>query len=110
MRSNTTQLMSSWASLVAQSVKKVKAAQSCPNLCDPGNRCPPGSSVHGIFQASILKWVAIPHSRGSSQPESLVSPALAGRFFIIVPHEKPLFSGCDSNNIICSNTDGPGDN
>ena len=29
---------------------------------------PPGSSVHGIFQARILEWVAIPFSKGSSQP------------------------------------------
>ena len=31
---------------------------------------PPGSSVHGILQARILEWVAIPFSRGSSQPRS----------------------------------------
>ena len=47
---------------------------------------PPGSSVHGIFQARILEWVAMPSSRGSSQPRdqtqgSLMSPALAGGFF-----------------------------
>ena len=33
--------------------------QSCPTLCDPMNRSPPGSSVHGILQARILEWVAI---------------------------------------------------
>jgi len=39
---------------------------------------PPGSSVHGILQARILEWVAIPFSRGSSQPSdrTQVSPAL----------------------------------
>ena len=45
---------------------------------------PPGSSVHGILQARILEGVAMPSSRGSFQPridpESLMSPALAGRF------------------------------
>ena len=41
-------------------------AQSCPTLCDPKDRSPPGFSVHGILQARILKWVAIPSSRGSS--------------------------------------------
>ena len=41
--------------------------QSCPTLCDPMDLSPPGSSVHEIFQASILEWVAISSSRGSSQ-------------------------------------------
>ena len=43
-------------------------AQLCPTLCDPMDCSPPGSSVHGILQARILEWVAIPFSRGSSQP------------------------------------------
>ena len=34
-------------------------AQSCLTVCDPMDCSPPGSSVHGIFQASILEWVAI---------------------------------------------------
>ena len=38
--------------------------QSCPTLCNPMVCSPPGSSVHGIFQARILEWVAIPYSRG----------------------------------------------
>ena len=44
----------------------------------------PGSSVHGILQARILEWVAIPFSRGSSQPrdQTWVS-CIAGRFFTI---------------------------
>ena len=37
-------------------------------LCDPTGCSPPGSSVHEIFQARILEWVAISFSRGSSQP------------------------------------------
>ena len=45
---------------------KVLVAQSCPTLCDPMDCSPPGSSVHGILQARILEWVAIPFSRGSS--------------------------------------------
>ena len=40
-----------------------------------------GSSVHGILQASTLEWVAMPSSRGSFPPESLLSPALAGGLF-----------------------------
>ena len=38
----------------------------CSTLCDPVDYSPPGFSVHGISQASILEWVAIPFSRGSS--------------------------------------------
>ena len=41
-------------------------AQSCLTFCDPINCSPLGSSAHGIFQARILEWVAIPFSRGSS--------------------------------------------
>ena len=46
--------------------EKVLVAQSCPTLCDFMDYSPPGSSVHGILQARILEWVAIPFSRGSS--------------------------------------------
>ena len=45
----------------------VKLLQSCPTLCDPMDYSLQGSSVHGIFQLRILKWVAMPSSRGSSQ-------------------------------------------
>ena len=41
-------------------------AQSCPTLCDPVDCSPPDSSVHGIFQARILEWVAISSFRASS--------------------------------------------
>ena len=55
-------------------------AQSCRILCDPMNCIPPGSSVYGIFQARILKWVAISSSRESSWPSDQIcifqSPAL----------------------------------
>ena len=47
-------------------VRACSVAQSCPALCDPMNCSLPGSSVHGIFQASILEWVAISFPRGSS--------------------------------------------
>ena len=39
-----------------------KSLQSCPTLCDPIDSSPPGSSVHGIFQARTLEWVAISFS------------------------------------------------
>ena len=39
---------------------KVLVTQLCPTLCDPMDCSPPGSSVHGILQARILEWTAIP--------------------------------------------------
>ena len=45
---------------------KVLSAQSCQTLCNPMDCSSPGSSVHGILQARILEWIAIPFSRGSS--------------------------------------------
>ena len=45
-----------------------KLFQSCPTLCNPMDCSPPGFSVHEILQARILEWVAMPFTRGSSQP------------------------------------------
>ena len=64
---------------------KVKVtAQSCLTLDDLMDCSLPGSSVHGISQARILEKVAIPFSRGSSQPrdQTWVSHT-AGRFFTV---------------------------
>ena len=46
----------------------VKSLQWCLTLCDPMDCSPPGLSVYGILQTGILEWVAMPSSRGSSQP------------------------------------------
>ena len=77
-------------------------AQSCPTLCDPMDCSLPGSSVHGILQARILEWVAMPSSRGPSQPGiepgSLSSPALVGRFFATEPSGKPREGGDTHTN------------
>ena len=51
-----------------------EVAQSCPTLRNPMDCSPPGSSIHGIFQARVLEWGAIAFSRISSYPSS--SPAL----------------------------------
>ena len=40
----------------------VKSLQSCLTLCDPTDKSPPGSAVHGIFQARVLEWGAIAFS------------------------------------------------
>ena len=62
----------------------VLVAQSCPTLGDPMDCSPQCSSVHEIQQARILKWVAIPFSRGSSWPKDRIwVSCIAGRFFTI---------------------------
>ena len=67
-------------------------AKSCPTLCHPLS--PPGSSVHGIFQARILEWVAISFSRGSSRPRDWTHVScvsyMAGRFFTPEPPTSSL--------------------
>ena len=66
----------------SQSVLRV--TQSCPTLCNPMGYSLPGSSIHGILQARILEWVAIPFSRGSSQPRDWTKVScIADRFFTI---------------------------
>ena len=45
-----------------------EVAQSCLTLCDPMDCSLPGSSVHGIFQALVLEWIAISFSSRSSRP------------------------------------------
>ena len=58
-------------------VSEVKVTQSCPTLCDPMDY-----TDHGIVQARILEWVAMPSSRGSSQPRDWTQVShIAGRFF-----------------------------
>ena len=66
-------------------------AQSCLTLCDPTDCSPPGSSVHEIRQAKVLEWVAIPFSRGSSQPrDRTCASCLTDRFFNPCPTWKTL--------------------
>ena len=54
-------------------------AQSYLTLCNPMECSPPGSFVHGIFQARILEWVAISFSRGSSRPRDQTSTSCIAR-------------------------------
>ena len=57
-----------WSDLAACThVHACSVAKSSPTLCDPMECRLPGSSVHGIFQARILEWIAIFFSRGSSR-------------------------------------------
>ena len=67
----------------------VLVAQLSLTLCNPMDCSPPGSSVHGIIQARILKWVAISFSRGSSQPRiEPGSPALQVDSLLTEPPER----------------------
>ena len=67
--------------------------QLCLTSCDPMDGNPPGSSVHGILQVRILEWVAIPFSRGSSQPRDRIQVSrIAGRFFHL-SHQGSLING-----------------
>ena len=64
------------------------------NSCDPMDCSKSGSSVHGILQARIQEWAAVPSSRGSSLLRdwtlTLKSPALANRFLPLAPPGKPF--------------------
>ena len=74
-----------WSDLAAAAApSESEVAQSCPTLCDPMDCSLSGSSVHGIFQARVLEWVAISFSRVSSQSRdrTLVS-CTADRHFTI---------------------------
>ena len=67
-------------SLPLESPVCVLVTPLCLTLCDPMDCSPPGTSVHGILQARILEWVAIPSSRGSSGPRNQ-NPASADGLF-----------------------------
>ena len=69
---------------IGPTAMKVLFTQSCPTLCDPMDCSPPDSSVYGILQAGILKWITIPFSKGSSLPrDQTQASCTAGRFFTI---------------------------
>ena len=73
--------------------EKAKVAQLCLTFSDPMNCSLPGSSVHGILQARLLEWVAVPFSRRSSQPRNKTGVScIAGEFFTIEPPREP--QGC----------------
>ena len=61
---------------------------SCVRLCDPVDCSPPGSSVCGILQERILEWVAMPSSRGSSQPRDQ-TPTLQADSFLLSHGGRP---------------------
>ena len=69
---------------VSVSESESQVAQSCPTLCDPMDCSLPGSSIHGVFQARILEWVAISFSSRSSRPRDWTQVSrIAGRGFTV---------------------------
>ena len=67
---------------------------SVVSLCNPMDFSPSVSSVHGILQARILEWVAMPSSRGFSQPRDRNQVSrTAGLFFTAEPPGKPFLGG-----------------
>ena len=74
-----------------------QSLQLCLTFCNPMECSPPGSSVCGIIQAGILEWVAIPSSRGSSQPKDWTHVSCIGRrgFFTTSTTWEALALLCD---------------
>ena len=71
----------------------MNVTQLCLTLCDPMDCSLSGSSVHGILQARILEWVAVPFSRVSSQPRNWTQFShIRGRFFTIWATREALSS------------------
>ena len=75
-------------SVITNHIVKLQArqaiTQSCPTLCNPMDCSLPGFSVHGVFQARVLEWVAISFSRGSSCPRDPTQVfCIAGRRFTL---------------------------
>ena len=84
--SNSQTQLNNWIELNwNQKVKsESEVTQSCPTLCNPMDCSLSGSSVHGIFQARVLEWVAISFSTGSSRPRDRTQVShIAGRQFTI---------------------------
>ena len=75
---------------------QVQVAQLCLTLCDPTDY-----TVHGILQARILEWVAVPFSRGSSNPGIKPrSPALQADSLPAEPPGKPKITGVHSLSLL----------
>ena len=73
-----------WQIIGKVTLKSVSCSVVCLTLCDPMDCSLPGSSVHGILQAGILEWGAMPSSRGPSQPRDQTQiSCIAGGFFTL---------------------------
>ena len=86
-----------------------KSLQSCPTLYNPMDCSPPGSSVHGILQARVLEWVAMPSSSKSSPPRdrttSPVAPALQTKSLSLSHHRSQFLSHLATNELCGSGSE-----
>ena len=75
-----------------------EVAQLCPTLSNPMDCSPPGSSVHGIFQARVLEWGAIAFSKET--------PGVTGKFGLGIRNEagQRLIEFCQENKLVIANT------
>ena len=74
---------------------KEKVTQSCPTLCNPMD------TVHGILQARILKWVAVPFSRGSCQPRDQTQVSCTAADLYHLNHQgKPKNTGVCCHSLL----------
>ena len=85
-----------------------KSFQLCLTICNPMDCSLPGCSVHGILQARILEWVAMPSSRGSSRPRdwthiSCGSYTGGGFFLKTEPPEKPILDPRTQQKVLNNN-------
>ena len=87
-------LLQALNSLCSGRVKWSEVAQWCLTLCYPMDCSLPGFSIHGIFQARVLEWVAITFSRGSPWPRDWTQVScIAGRCFTLWATRETLWSG-----------------
>ena len=84
-------------SIYSISTTTTKSRQLCLTLCNPMVCSLPGSSIHGILQARILEWVAMPFPRGSSQPKDRICISYVSLLFFGTLHS----DGCIFPFLIC---------
>ena len=80
----------------------LNVTQSSLTICDPKGYSLPGSSIHGIFPARILEWIAIPFSRGTSWPGAWTwVSCITGRVFTVCATREPSSAAGSCYFFIC---------
>ena len=80
--------------------------QLCSTLCDLMDYSTPGSSVHGILHTRILDWVAVPSSRGSSQPRDRTHVSKVWEYISLKYGNAAAAKSLQSCSTLCDPTDG----
>ena len=84
MKFSRLEYRSGWSEVNSLSLSVTLADSLSPTLCDPMDCSLSGSSIHGLFQARVLEWIAISFSRGSSQPRDPTWVShIVGRLFTV---------------------------